>query len=29
MKILSEKKVSVINWDEEELEMEIKNVDNF
>jgi len=29
MKILSEKKVSVINWDEEELEMEIKNVDSF
>jgi predicted HTH domain antitoxin len=29
MKILSEKKVSVINWDEEELKTELKNADSF
>ena len=29
MKVLSEKKVSVINWDEEELLKEIKNANNF
>ena len=29
MKILSEKKVSVINWDEEELQKELKNADSF
>jgi len=29
MKILSEKKVSVINWDERELEKEMKNADSF
>jgi predicted HTH domain antitoxin len=29
MKVLSEKKVSVINWDEEELKAELKNADSF
>ena len=29
MKILSEKRVSVINWDKEELEKEMKNADSF
>ncbi|WP_083809309.1 UPF0175 family protein [Archaeoglobus veneficus] len=29
MKVLSEKKVSVINWDEEELQKELKNADSF
>ena len=29
MKVLSEKKVSVINWDEEELKTELKNADSF
>ena len=29
MKVLSEKKVSVINWDEEELHKELKNADSF
>lgn len=29
MKILSEKKVSVISWDKEELEKEIENADSF
>jgi len=29
MKILSEKKVSVINWDKGELEKEIKNANSF
>ncbi|RLF96974.1 hypothetical protein DRN50_00015 [Thermococci archaeon] len=29
MKVLSEKKVSIINWDEEELQKELKNADSF
>ncbi len=29
MKVLSEKKVSVINWDEEELQKELKNANSF
>jgi predicted HTH domain antitoxin len=29
MKILSERRVSVINWDEEELEKEMKNANSF
>jgi len=29
MKILSDKKVSIINWDEEELQKELKNADSF
>ena len=29
MKILSEKRVSVINWGKEELEKEMKNADSF
>ena len=29
MKILSEKKVSVINWDEKELDKELENADSF
>jgi len=29
MKVLSEKKVSIINWDEEELRKELKNADSF
>ncbi len=29
MKVLSEKKVSVISWDEEELQKELKNANSF
>jgi predicted HTH domain antitoxin len=29
MKVLSEKKVSIINWCEEDLQKELKNVDSF
>ncbi len=29
MKVLSDKKVSIINWDEEELQKELKNADSF
>ncbi|MFW6194881.1 MAG: UPF0175 family protein [Halobacteriota archaeon] len=29
MKVLSERKVSVINWGEEELQKELKNANNF
>jgi len=29
MKVLSDKKVSIINWDEEELQRELKNADSF
>lgn len=29
MKVLSEKKVSIINWGEEELQKELKNANNF
>ena len=29
MKVLSEKKVSIINWDEEELRKELKNANSF
>ncbi len=29
MKVLSEKKVSIINWSEEDLQKELKNADSF
>jgi len=29
MKVLSDKEVSIINWDEEELQKELKNADSF